>query len=203
MPAETTTAFRRALLYVLQRSGHAVPMTRLHKLLYLADLQYYHEHGRSITGAKWVRHNYGPMTKAMLPSLNAMSGHEVEEEKKPTLQGRELHLIRTGPAPRYEAKLSPDEAEAIETILRMTKRLTDNEVKALTYATTPMRLVAEKEEESGAKLIDLPLDFGSMTNPARLRGIGPAPDLKARARAQQEDLVAMAPSIERALSGGG
>lgn len=195
--------FRRALLYVLEQSGYAVPMTRLHKLLYLADLQYFHEHGRSITGAKWVRHNYGPIAKAMLPSLAAMSGHEVEEEKRATQKGHELHLIRRGAAPRFQGELSADEADAIDAILRMTKRLTDDEVVALAYATTPMRYVAEREQEAGRKLIDLPIDFGSMADPTSLRGIGPAPDFDARAKAQDQDLVAMAPFVERALSGGG
>ena len=203
MPAETATAFRRALLYVLQRGGGEVPMTRLHKLLYLADLQYYHEHGRTITGAPWVRHNFGPMTKAMLPSLAAMSGHEVVEEKKATKKGFELHLIRRGPDPRFEADLAPGEADAIDSILRLTKKLTDDEVIALSYATTPMRYLVEQELVAGKKLIDLPIDFRSMTDPAGLQGIAATPDLEARAKAQQEDLELMAPYLERALSGGG
>ena len=159
MPAQTASAFRRALLYVLERTGKPVPMTRLHKLLYLADLQYFHDYGRSITGAKWVRHNFGPMTKAMLPSLNDMRGYEVQDETKATMKGYSLHLIERGPAPRFKPNLAPEETEALDTILRLTRRLTDDEVINLAYATTPMRYVEERERETGEKLIDLPLDF--------------------------------------------
>jgi len=178
-------------------------MTRLHKLLYLADLQYFHEHGRSLTGAPWVREKYGPMTKAMLPSLNDMRGHEVQDETKPTMKGYALHLIEKGPAPRFAPDLAPEEAETIDVILRLTKRLSDDEVKALAYSTTPMRYVEEREHEAGKKLIDLPLDFGSMAEPSRLQDKGPTPDLEARAVAQARDLEALAPFIERSLSGGG
>ncbi len=65
-------------------------MTRLHKLLYLADLEHYLETGRTITDATWVREKYGPMTKAMLPSLGEMKGHETEDEKRQTNSGREV-----------------------------------------------------------------------------------------------------------------
>jgi len=195
------TPFRRAILHVLDRAG-SVPMTRLHKLLYLADLEFYLDNGRTLTGAPWVRQKFGPMTKAMLPSLANMASHEIEEEQIPTKKGRQVHLIKRGPSPRYAADLGTDETETLDRILEMTARLSDDEVKALAYSTTPMLLIEARERREGVKLLDTPIDFGLMTEPADLE---PAqerePNLQARGAAQRQAMAAMAPYVERALSG--
>jgi hypothetical protein len=197
------TPFRRAILHVLDRAG-SVPMTRLHKLLYLADLEFYLENGRTLTGAPWVRQKYGPMTKAMLPSLANMASHEIEEEQIPTQKGRQVHLIKKGPSPRYAAALDRDEAETLDRILEMTARLSDDDVVRLAYSTTPMLLIEARERHEGVKLLDTPIDFGRMTEPADLElAQEREPDLEARAVAQREAMAAMAPYVARALSGPG
>ena len=156
-------------------------MTRLHKLLYLADLEHYLETGRTITDATWVREKYGPMTKAMLPSLGEMKGHETEDEKRQTNSGREVHEVRRGPAPRFEPQLSEDAIQVLERILALMSRLTDDEVKRLAYATTPMPIEIE-ERRRGTKLIDTPIDFHRMTDP---RAIAEEPETATPERQQE------------------
>lgn len=154
------TPYRRTLLYVAQRLGE-VPNTRLHKLVYLIDLEYYLRHGRTLTGAPWVRHNYGPMTKALLPALNDMAGHELLERAKTTRSDRTLKLIEPGPAPRFQPDFGAAEREAADFILDLTQQLTDRQVLDLAYATTPMRAILRREATLGRKLIDEPLDFAA------------------------------------------
>ncbi|MFI5040449.1 MAG: Panacea domain-containing protein [Acidimicrobiales bacterium] len=154
------TPYRRTLLYLAQRLGE-VPNTRLHKIVYLIDLEYFRRYGRTLTGAPWVRHNYGPMTKALLPALADMAGHELNQRAKTTLSDRTVKLVEPGPAPRYQPDLGLAEQEVAEFILELTHRLTDRQVLDLAYATTPMRSILRREAILGRKLIDEPLDFAA------------------------------------------
>jgi len=158
MTPSAPTPYRRTLLYLAQRLGE-IPNTRLHKVVYLIDLEYHRRYGRTLTGAPWVRHNYGPMTKALLPALDEMAGHELVQRVKTTRSDRTLKLVAPGPAPRYQPDLGPAEREVVDFILSVTERLTDPQVLDLAYSTTPMRAVLRREATLGRKLIDAPLEF--------------------------------------------
>jgi uncharacterized phage-associated protein len=199
MPADPSSAFRRALLYCVHNSGGSLPMMRLNKLLYLADLEYFNRYGRTMTNAPWVRQKYGPTNRAMLPSVHAMSGHEVEEERKRTQLNREVYLVKDGPAPRFSGEMSPRETEVLDFVLATTARLSDEKVQKLAYGTTPMQLVLAREEVAGRKLLDEPLDFVTMSDPSQLPESDQRPDMDARMAAQREDMAAMAPFLARAL----
>jgi Antitoxin SocA-like, Panacea domain len=155
------TPYRRTLLYLAQTLGQ-IPSTRLHKIVYLIDLEYFRRYGRTLTGAPWVRHNYGPMTKALLPALNEMVGHELEERSKTTRSDRTLKLIEPGPAPRFQPDLGPAEQDVADFIVELTRQLSDRQVVDLAYATTPMRAILRREATLGRKLIDEPLDFAAL-----------------------------------------
>ena len=178
-------------------------MTRLHKLLYLIDLEHFLEHGRTLTAAPWVREKYGPMTKAMLPSLRDMAEHEIAEVTVSTLKGRRLRLISPGPAPRFKPNLDRDQLQTVERVLRMTAHLSDDEVRAIAYRTTPMRYVAELERREGHELVDTPLEFGRMAEPRVVAEPDEAVDMEARSASQRDALAAFGPLIGRALSGSG
>ncbi|MGO9179770.1 MAG: Panacea domain-containing protein [Candidatus Limnocylindrales bacterium] len=158
MAASAPTPYRRTLLYLAQRLGE-VPNTRLHKVVYLIDLEYHGRYGRTLTGAPWVRHNYGPMTKALLPALDDMADHELVQRVKTTRSDRTLKLITPGPALRYQPDLGPEEREVADFILALTRGLTDRQVLDLAYSTTPMRAVLRREATLGKKLIGEPIDF--------------------------------------------
>lgn len=54
---------RRLLLYIidqLQNMEAPISTTRLVKLLYLVDLEYYRRHSRTLTGIDWVKYKHGP-----------------------------------------------------------------------------------------------------------------------------------------------
>ncbi|MHB8397931.1 MAG: Panacea domain-containing protein [Candidatus Limnocylindrales bacterium] len=161
MAPSAPTPYRRTLLYLAQQLGE-VPTTRLHKVVYLIDLEHHRRYGRSLTGAPWVRHNYGPMTKALLPALDEMAGHELIQRVKTTRSDRTLKLVTPGPAPRYQPELAPTEQEVADFILALTHGLSDRQVLDLAYSTTPMRAVLRREATLGKKLIDAPIDFDAL-----------------------------------------
>lgn len=152
--------FRRALLHVVERLGE-VNVTKLEKILYLADLEHYHATGTTLTGARWIRYTHGPMAKAVVPSRALMDGHEIEVRVE-MWGGKEAHVYRPGPAPRFHPDLASEERETLDRIIGLTSELSTNEAIRLAYNTSPMRLVESMEQDQGGALLlnmDLPFDI--------------------------------------------
>ena len=75
---------REAILYVCQRSGDAphFGLTKLNKILWLADFTSFAERAQPVTGRPYQRLEFGPAPIEMLPLLNEMvRDGEIEVEK--------------------------------------------------------------------------------------------------------------------------
>ena len=149
--------FRRALLYVVEALGE-VGVTKLQKILYLADLEHFLENGTTLTGARWVRYTHGPMAKALLPSERAMDQHEIAVSIENT-GPYESRVFRPGPRPRFRPDLSREERDVLDRVVGLTRDLTARESIRLAYNTAPMRLLLRLEEEAGQILLDRELTF--------------------------------------------
>jgi hypothetical protein len=149
--------FRRALLYVVEALG-SVSVTKLEKILYLADLEHHALTGTTLTGARWVRYTYGPMVKALVPSTQLMDGHEVEVSTEP-MGPYDAHVYRPGPAPRFRPNLASEEKGALDRILALVGPLTTKDAIALAYNTAPMRLLQRIEGETGQIQLDVEIPF--------------------------------------------
>jgi len=149
--------FRRVLLYVVEALGE-VNVTKLQKVLYLADLEHFVETGTTMTGARWVRYTHGPMAKALVPSTGLMDGHEIEVSIEPG-GPHDARVCRPGPAPRFHPSLAPEEKAALDRILGLVGPLSTKEAIALAYNTTPMRFLQRLEAETGQLQLDVEIPF--------------------------------------------
>jgi hypothetical protein len=149
--------FRRALLYVVEALG-SVSVTKLQKVLYLADLEHHALTGTTMTGARWVRYTHGPMAKALLPSTQVMDGHEIEVSNEP-VGPYDARVYRPGPAPRFRPNLAPEEKATLDRILALVRQLTTKDAIALAYNTAPMRLLQRIEGETGQIQLDVEIPF--------------------------------------------
>jgi hypothetical protein len=149
--------FRRALLYVVEALG-SVSVTKLQKVLYLADLEHHALTGTTMTGARWVRYTHGPMAKALLPSTQVMDGHEIEVSNEP-VGPYDARVYRPGPAPRFRPNLAPEEKATLDRILALIRQLTTKDAIALAYNTAPMRLLQRIEGETGQIQLDVEIPF--------------------------------------------
>lgn len=76
--------------------------TKLNKILWLSDFLWYRETGEPITGATYVKRQFGPVPRAMLPALRRLKeeGSIAEEETSyhgyPKKEYRALREPRTG-----------------------------------------------------------------------------------------------------------
>ena len=145
------------MVYVVEALGE-VSVTKLEKILYLADLEHFHVTGTTLTGARWVRYKLGPMAKAVMPSTRAMDGHEVRvssEQRGPY----ESRIYRPGPSPRFRPDLTREERESLDQVIALVRDLTVRQAIDLACATGPMRFIQMLERQRGAKLMDIELPF--------------------------------------------
>lgn len=151
------TRFRRAMVYVIEALGE-VGVTKLEKILYLADLEHFHETGTTLTGARWVRYKLGPMAKAVLPSTALMDGYEISVSSKRT-GPYDSRVYTPGPSPRFRPDLTREERDSLDRILAVTGSLTAKEAIDLAYSTGPMRFIEMLEKRKGRQLLDVELTF--------------------------------------------
>lgn len=151
------TRFRRAVLYVVEELGE-VNVTKLQKILYLADLEHFSDTGTTLTGARWVRYTHGPMAKALVPSTNMMDGHEVTVSVEQAGQ-YEAKVYRPGPSPRFRPGLTAEERATLDRIIALARPLTATEAIRLAYNTGPMRLLLRLEEAAGSPMLDVEIPF--------------------------------------------
>lgn len=155
---QLASRFRRALLYVVRELGE-VNVTKLQKILYLADLEHFHATGTTLTGARWVRYTHGPMAKALVPSRNLMDGHEIDVRNEPRGE-YEAVVYRPGPKPRFNPDLATEERQTLDRIMALMKPMSTNEAIALAYNTGPMKLIQSFEKaRGGATLLDAEISF--------------------------------------------
>lgn len=195
MPRDTeqlASRFRRAMLYVVEQLGE-VGVTKLEKILYLADLEYFHETGATITGARWVRYTHGPMAKAVKPSTPMMDGHELTVTKEPA-GPYESSVYRLGPSPRFAPELASEEREVLDRVIALTRDLGTGAVKDLAYNTAPMRHIIQREARVGHELIDADMLFDlDPQTVAAAATVTPEKDPGARLLFKQRELARIAP----------
>jgi hypothetical protein len=149
--------FDQALVYVVRQLGQ-VNVTKLEKILYLADLEHFHRTGTTLTGARWVRFKLGPLAYRLDHSRRELNRHEVEVSTEP--QGdREANVFRPGSDPRFDPNLTKDDLRDLDTILRITLNLDAEEMIALAYNTTPMRFLLSKEGGTPRYRVGIPFDL--------------------------------------------
>ena len=105
--------------------GVEVNVTKLQKILYLADLEHFNDTGTTLTGARWVRYTHGPMAKALVPSTNMMDGHEVTVSVEQAGQ-YEAKIYRPGPAPRFRPGLTAEERATLDRIVALARSMTSS-----------------------------------------------------------------------------
>ncbi len=155
---QLASRFRRAVLYVVREMGD-INVTKLQKILYLADLEHFHATGTTLSGARWVRYTHGPMAKALVPSRNLMDGHELEVR---TEQRGEYEAVvyRPGPRPRFNPALASEERSTLDRIIGLMKPMSTTDAIALAYNTGPMKLIQSMERANGGSLmLDTEISF--------------------------------------------
>ncbi len=90
--------FKRLVHYVIWKAGKRnwFGATKLNKVLWFSDTRAYALTGKSITGATYTRHEFGPVPKAIMPIRDELQS-----------QGA-IRIVRQGKLTRITADAKPD-----------------------------------------------------------------------------------------------
>jgi hypothetical protein len=83
---------REAILYVcsLPEERRNISETKLHKILFYADREAYFELGESITGATYIRHQFGPYAEVLPDTLEELESDGAVAVREYRVSGVEL-----------------------------------------------------------------------------------------------------------------
>jgi len=138
--ALSSNTLAQLIAYLVRRLG-SVPRTKLVKLVYLVDERWSQEHGRTLTGADYIRDNHGPNAEgnAIVKTAEAMQGHELKMHTGLSKRGRLQHTYKVGHASRFEPKFDQAKTGVIEEIISLCGGLSIDDIVTVSKSTVPFR----------------------------------------------------------------
>lgn len=100
---------------VIDQEG-TVFRTRLVKLLYLCDLEYYRSARRTLTGLRWIRYKFGPFAPELSLAIRGM-GFDIAEEAEDFASGRGVRAT-VYPPPDPDKWLEPRAKAIVDRVLK-------------------------------------------------------------------------------------
>lgn len=194
----TADAFSQALVYVVRALGE-VGVTKLEKILYLADLEHFRRSGRTITGARWLRYRLGPLAKRLPHVRDALAGHEITVSPEDR-GGHVAQVYRPGPRRRFEPELRSDEVRDLDRVIAMARTLSTDDAIALAYNTSPMRFLLMKEQGTPRWNVPVPFELDPGVVAAAATSMHTPEDSEERAAFKLAELARAADLQESALA---
>lgn len=161
------------LFFAEQTKADSLGVTKLNKLLYYADFLHYRRFGRSITGDKYTRMQYGPVPSTGFNIIGVASGKLVGDRptvlegkvriRQTTYGGKKMTKIEGLSAPDLDV-FSTSEREILEMVAKICRdlKLTGTRLSESTHMPdTPW----SKTEENQVVSYDLILDEGATSLP--------------------------------------
>src|ERR1041385_999618 len=128
-----------AIVSRVAESGSSVSKTKLLKLLYLFDIEWYRGHQQIFTGFNWQFYLLGPWTDEYDPTLQKYEGNGLDRERGKDEYGTEF--IKTDESVRLRDLFDSREEEIIleDMIRRWAKVPTEEMLDHIYFRTEPMK----------------------------------------------------------------
>ncbi|MBV9762096.1 MAG: DUF4065 domain-containing protein [Acidobacteriaceae bacterium] len=124
-----------------------VTKTKLLKLLYLFDVEYYRRNGRTFTEFKWKFFHLGPWASEYDPALTGLLAHEILSEQRSNDSEYDTAFYR--PLERLETRCAfqnvRDESILLEVLNRWGRRTTGEILNYVYFQTEPMEMGIRNE----------------------------------------------------------
>jgi len=135
-----------SIIYFLIKKSKFLGKTKLIKLLYLADYEFYKNYNREISGTTvYIKWDYGPYSPDIEECLFDMAGLQIIKIKKRTsLKMRDYYSFNLLGSHDYEKNLDSNELEFMEFILSKYDHLEIEDLKRIAYKTPPMLYAQNK-----------------------------------------------------------
>lgn len=124
------------------------PVTKLMKLVFLADVEHQQLYGEPLTNASWTFYTYGPFTRSVYEAAEALEEEGVVVcDIRPAYAGVEHRYARSEANQGATVEQSPRARRALFQVLDRYGRMTVQQIKTVAYATETMR-----DAKRGARL---------------------------------------------------
>jgi len=145
-----------AIVSGVLESGSKVSKTKLLKLLYLFDIEWYRTHQQTFTGFDWQFYLLGPWTDEYDPALDKFEGNGIDREKSKDAYGTEF--ISTPDTVRPRDLFATREEEIIlEDIVRTWAKVPTEEIlNHIYFRTEPMDEAVRYEKLDFTKVATTP-----------------------------------------------
>lgn len=146
------------IYYILLNLGRQPGATELDNILYLIDFKFAEIIGRSMTGAKYIRSDWGPYSQEIRDAIKEMKWREVNViTERIGKSERQKYTHRAGDYPRFEPKLDGKEITIIQNVIESVNDKSPIGIKRMVYHTRPMEEIRKMEENE--KLIGEELEL--------------------------------------------
>ena len=115
------TPVERLILYVVQRirDEDAFPSrTKLLKILYLIDVEYFRKHRMTLSGWEWVYYHFGPYVHAYPQLLERLSISDLQETEDRTADGKSFYGYRVTDHQDISDVVSPSDQVTMDEIIQ-------------------------------------------------------------------------------------
>lgn len=139
-----TTKFKQMFMYILSKfSEHGLPKTKLAKLLYLCDFNYYYNYLSSISNVDYKCKEYGPLAEPFLETIDDMA--QKGELHIDILDGGAQILTLSKSVLIKDFALLDDEKQIIDKICKKWKNANSQELVNFTHNQKPWMACREGE----------------------------------------------------------
>ena len=131
------TKFKEVLLYILNKVAEKpnVGETVLYKLLYFIDFNYYEKYEEPLTGASYMKNQYGPTPKEFKAITEDMIGKEIEKKTRDYYGHPQTYYTPLRKADLK--KLTPQEVGEIDSVLEKLSDMNAAEISEYSHHDVP------------------------------------------------------------------
>ena len=134
---QDTSKFKQMLIYILAKfNAHGLPKTKLAKLLYLSDFNYYYNNLESISNVHYKCNDYGPLAEPFLETVDEMID-KGELHIDVLDKGAQMLYLSKSVNPKDYDKLSIEEKHIIDSICKKWKDANSQELVNFTHGQKP------------------------------------------------------------------
>lgn len=133
--------FKQLVLYIVEKCGaEALGNTKLHKILYFADMLFFVQSGHSITGEQYLKQRFGPTARhltAILSELQHEGAVDISEVDYYGFKKKHYKLVSKSD---YRLLQDRDELQMVEAVIDRLIGQSAKEVSEISHA-VPWQLV--------------------------------------------------------------
>jgi len=146
IPRANVKKFKEVLLYILEKVGAKpnIGETALYKLLYFIDFDFYEKFEEQLTGARYIKNNYGPTPVEFKKIVEEME----EEDEIERVKSRYFQYDQKKYLPLRRSDLRRLSAQEVKHIDEVLARLSDknaNELTEYSHSDVPWRVHKDGE----------------------------------------------------------